>query len=106
MAGVAAVGAVKSHNNLLVSLADFTTMSCTPLAHPLPLLAGEVWVVAGKAVGGFECLPMGKVGGGVYRAEVAPPGADFEALVGVTVGGVEMVLPPGAPGVPWRVAEV
>ena len=76
----------------------------------------EVWVVditpplsvqlclAAAGAEAFTCTPLARVGGQVYRGAVQPPAEDFDAYVSVMLsGGGTLLLPPGAPEVPWRV---
>jgi hypothetical protein len=80
----------------------------------------EVWVVDAQPPAGaqlctaaaedarFACAPLARVGRGqVFRGAAAPPAEQFDAYVEVALaGGGTLVLPPGAPEVPWRVAVV
>jgi hypothetical protein len=56
---------------------------------------------------GFACEPLPRVGsaGQVYRGALSPPAGHFDAYVQVTTkSGSTLLLPPGAPAEPWRVA--
>jgi hypothetical protein len=77
----------------------------------------EVWVVdaaapaavelcAAPAGGAAACAPLARVGAGrVYRGATPPPADHFDAFARVTLAsGAQLLLPPGAPATPWRVA--